>query len=69
MLIADSTTFISILGWGLMMLVWFAMVAATVWIALRKNRSPVAWGLFAMFFSLLALVLVAVLPSHQAGSG
>lgn len=68
MLVADSTTFVSILGWGLMMVIWFGMVAATVWIALRKNRSPVGWGLFAMFFSLLALVIVAVMPSHRTST-
>jgi hypothetical protein len=36
-------------------------------IAKRKGRSALGWGAFAFFFSLLALIVVAVVPSRRTG--
>lgn len=48
-------------------IVWIGLIWATVHIAGTKGRSKFGWGVFAFFFSLLALIIVAVLgPNPKA---
>lgn len=46
-------------------IVWLAILIGTVYMARNKGRSPVLWGILAFFFSLIALIIVAVLPSRS----
>jgi len=42
---------------------WLFFLIVTPWVATAKGRSGVGWFLAALFFPLLALIVVALLPS------
>ena len=44
-------------------IVWIVCLVGTIMLARNKGRSPVLWGILAFFFSLIALIVLAVLPS------
>ena len=43
-------------------IVWVLGGVATAWIASRKGRSVVGWGILGLIFSVIAVIVVAVLP-------
>jgi hypothetical protein len=47
------------------LVIWIVIIWGTVHIAGKKNRSKFGWGAFAFFFSLLALIIVAVMPVNN----
>ena len=64
--------FSMLFGVGLIQLV---LILATIYIANERNRNPVAWGIAAVFFPLVALIVVGLLdpvrplsppPHHEA---
>ncbi len=46
-------------------IVWIAIMVWVYNIARRKGRHPVGWTVLAFFFSILALVLILLLPSKR----
>lgn len=69
MLLAQATTTTStatLVGWGIGVLIWIGVIVWTVSIAKKKGRSAAGWGALAFFFSWIALLVVAVLPSRSA---
>ncbi len=52
-------------GWLLSFVVWVAVMVWIYNIARRKGRHAVGWVVLGFFFSLLALVLILVLPSKR----
>jgi hypothetical protein len=54
--------------WTVSIIVWFVAIIATVGIAMNKGRSGIGWGVLAAFFTVIALVVVAVLPPKTSGS-
>jgi hypothetical protein len=40
------------------------LILATISIASSKGRSPLLWGLLAVFMPLIALLIIALLPSR-----
>ncbi|MEO3939427.1 hypothetical protein V3N99_22190 (plasmid) [Dermatophilaceae bacterium Soc4.6] len=51
---------------GLVLAVVFAV--GCYLLAQRKGRRPVLWAVLGFFFSLIALIVLAVLPSHAGAS-
>jgi hypothetical protein len=45
--------------------IWILVISWTVAIARKKGRSGFGWGVLAFFFSLIALILVALMPSRR----
>ena len=64
-LAADSTTTVSWVVWVISFIIWILIISWTAAIARRKGRSPFLWGLLAFFFSLIALIVVALMPSKR----
>ena len=64
LLAADNST-ISWIAWVIGFIVWILIISWTAAIARRKGRSPFLWGVLAFFFSLIALILVALMPSKR----
>lgn len=62
LLAADTPT---VIGYTIGVIIWILIIAWTAAIARRKGRSSFLWGLLAFFFSLIALVLVALMPSKR----
>ncbi len=53
-------------GWVIGLIIWILIISWTAAIARRKGRSPFLWGLLAFFFSLIALIVIALMPSRRA---
>jgi hypothetical protein len=47
-------------------IVWIVGGVAAGWIAWGKGRSVVGWGLLGLIFSVIAVIVVALLPSKSA---
>ncbi|MFA5123892.1 hypothetical protein [Zavarzinia sp.] len=41
---------------------------ASYYIAVNKGRSPVLWVILAFFFSIITLIIIAVLPAKHTAS-
>ncbi len=41
---------------------WIVFVALTAWLAAKKGYNPALWTIIAIFFPLIALIVVLVLP-------
>ena len=64
----DALVAASTMGWGwyvVSFIIWILIIAWTAAIARRKGRSPFGWGLLAFFFSLIALIVIALMPSRR----
>jgi len=64
-LLAETTTG-TLIGAVISFVIWIGIILWTVSIARRKGHSPALWGILAFFFSLIALIIVAILPSRRA---
>jgi len=64
-LLADANTTGTLIGAAIGFVIWIVIILWTVSIARRKGHSPVLWGILAFFFSLIALIIVAVLPRRK----
>jgi hypothetical protein len=48
-------------------LIWtIVAVCVCVYIARTKGRSALGWGIFSFFFSLIAIIILLILPSKRA---
>ena len=65
MLLADSTSSATVIGWIIGFIIWILIISWSAAIARRKGRSPFMWGLFAFFFSLIALIVIVLMPSRR----
>lgn len=61
----DSNSTAYVIGWLIGVVIWIAVIAWTVSIARKKGRSALGWGIFAFFFSIIALIVVALMPSRR----
>ena len=62
----DETAFLGepLWAWAL----WLVGGVAAGWIAWRKGRSVVGWGILGLIFSVIAIVVVALLPARNGRS-
>ena len=66
MLIAETTnSSATLIGAVIGFIIWVLVIAWTAAIARRKGRSAFGWGLLAFFFSFIALIVVALMPSRR----
>jgi hypothetical protein len=65
MLLAATTSSTNWIFWVISFIIWILIISWTAAIARRKGRSPFLWGVLAFFFSLIALIVVALMPSRR----
>ena len=65
MLLADSYSTGTLIGAAVSFVIWIGIIFWTVSIARKKGRSAGLWGVLAFFFSLIPLIIVAILPSKS----
>lgn len=51
--------------WGLSIVVSLAFAFLCGWIAFRKGRSFLAWGILGFIFSLITLIVVLLVPRRR----
>jgi len=68
MLLADTNTTASLVGAVIGFIIWIGIIFWTVSIARKKGRSAGLWGVLAFFFSLIPLIIVAILPRKHSAS-
>jgi len=68
MRLAESTSTGTLIGAVIGFVIWIGIILWTVSIARKKGRSAGLWGVLAFFFSLIPLVIVAILPRKQGAS-
>jgi hypothetical protein len=61
----DTNSTAYLIGWAIGVVIWIALIAWTVSIARKKGRSALGWAIFAFFFTIIALIIVAILPSRR----
>lgn len=66
MLLADSTSSATVIGWIIGFIIWILIISWSAAIARRKGRSPFIWGLLAFFFSIITLIVIALMPSRRS---
>ncbi len=52
----------------LSLIVYIALIFATISVAGNKNRSQLGFGLFAAFFPVIALIVVLIISPGQPGA-
>jgi len=65
LLLAETTSTGTLVGAAIGFVIWIGIILWTVSIARRKGRSAGLWGVLAFFFSLIPLIIVAILPSRR----
>jgi hypothetical protein len=50
--------------WLIIALFWVIFLTFTMSVARSKGRSPLLWGLLAVFFPLITLIIVLLLPNR-----
>ena len=66
MRLAESTSTGTLIGAVIGFVIWIGIILWTVSIARKKGRSAGLWGVLAFFFSLIPLIIVAILPRKQS---
>ena len=46
----------------IIIVIWAGLVALTAWLAANKGYNPAVWTIIAIFFPLIAFIVVLVLP-------
>ena len=55
-------------GWPeltILFVIWVGLVALTAWLAAKKGYSPAVWTIIAIFFTLIAFIVMLVLPRRS----
>jgi hypothetical protein len=52
--------------WLISVALWVIFLALTMSIARSKGHSPLLWGLLAVFFPLITVIVVLLLPNRRA---
>ena len=59
----------TLIVWIISIVVYLAFIYFTFMIARAKGRSAVLWTILAIFFPLIALIIVALLPTRRGAPG
>ena len=52
--------------WALVALfVWFIPIFLCVWLAKKKGKDTIVWAILGLFFGLIALLILAILPAED----
>ena len=52
--------------WLLIVFLWFIFLMLTMAIARSKGHSPILWAILAVFFPLISIIVLLLLPSRRA---
>jgi len=55
---------LSFLWWLVIVFFWVVFLMLTMTIARSKGHSPLLWGLLAVFFPLITIIIVLLLPDR-----
>lgn len=55
---------LGLLWWIIIVLFWIIFLALTMAIARSKGHSPLLWGILAVFFPLITVIIVLLLPAR-----
>ncbi|HXY72857.1 MAG TPA: hypothetical protein VEM41_09955 [Actinomycetota bacterium] len=57
---------LSFLWWIVIVFFWIVFLTLTMSIARSKGHSPLLWGLLAVFFPLITVIIILLLPDRTA---
>ena len=49
----------------ILLVIWVGLVVLTAWLAAKKGYGPAFWTIIAIFFPLIAFIVVLVLPRRS----
>ena len=52
------------LWWVLIVAIWIAFLALTMAIATSKNRNPWGWAVLAVFFPIISVIVILLIPER-----
>jgi hypothetical protein len=52
------------LWWLLIVAIWIAFLALTMAIASSKNRNPWVWAILAIFFPIITVIVILLIPER-----
>jgi hypothetical protein len=61
-----AATFWTFLWWVLGVVLWVIFIYFTFLLAASKGRSPLLWVILAIFFPLITIIVLLVIPSKSA---
>lgn len=66
--LVDTNNSAYLIGWAVGLIIWIGSIVWTVSIARKKDRRTGLWGVLAFFFTVWALLVVAILPSRRTAA-
>jgi len=57
---------LAFLWWLVIVFFWIVFLTLTMTIARSKGHSPLLWGLLAVFFPLITVIIVLLLPDRSS---
>ena len=60
-----AATFWGFLWWILAVVLWAIFIYFTYQIAVNKGRSPLLWVILAIFFPLITIIVLLIIPSKS----
>jgi hypothetical protein len=61
-----AATFWTFLWWVLGVVLWVVFIYFTFLLAASKGRSPLLWVILAIFFPLITIIVLLVIPSKSS---
>jgi hypothetical protein len=47
------------------LIVWFVPILLCIWLAKKKGKDAIVWAILGLFFGLIALLILAILPAED----
>jgi hypothetical protein len=63
--VAIIASVLSFVWWVVIVIAWIMFLMVTMAIARSKGRSPLFWGLLAVFFPLITIIILLLMPAHD----
>jgi len=60
-----AATFWSFLWWIIAVVLWVIFIYFTFLLAASKGRSPLLWVILAIFFPLITIIVLLIIPSRS----
>ena len=60
-----AATFWTFLWWIIAVVVWVLFIYFTFLLAASKGRSPLLWVILAIFFPLITIIILLIIPSKS----
>jgi len=60
-----AATFWAFLWWIIGLIIWVVFIYFTYMLAASKGRSPLLWVILAIFFPLITIIVLLIIPSKS----